>query len=102
MADGGGSRPISQDQGPDPPALGSPRQGEGLRAFRDPAPRLALPPRRSKRGLLATGRPRCATFSLVIRALCREGGGKMKRAQRHAIGSVRFDKRRKTWNYLWY
>jgi integrase len=26
----------------------------------------------------------------------------MKRAQRHAIGSVRFDKRRKTWNYLWY
>ena len=24
------------------------------------------------------------------------------RAQRHAIGSVRFDKRRKTWNYLWY
>jgi integrase len=26
----------------------------------------------------------------------------MKRAQRHAVGSVRFDKRRKTWNYLWY
>ena len=24
------------------------------------------------------------------------------RAQRHAKGSVRFDKRRKTWNYLWY
>ncbi len=24
------------------------------------------------------------------------------RAQRHAHGSVRFDKRRKTWNYLWY
>ena len=26
----------------------------------------------------------------------------MKRAQRHTIGCVRFDKRRKTWNYLWY
>jgi integrase len=26
----------------------------------------------------------------------------MKRAQRYAVGSVRFDKRRKTWNYLWY
>ena len=24
------------------------------------------------------------------------------RAQRHASGSVRYDKRRKTWNYLWY
>jgi hypothetical protein len=24
------------------------------------------------------------------------------RAQRHKTGSVRFDKRRKTWNYLWY
>jgi len=26
----------------------------------------------------------------------------MRRAQRHAVGSVRLDKRRKTWNYLWY
>ena len=26
----------------------------------------------------------------------------MKRAQRHTVGSVRWDKRRKTWNYLWY
>jgi integrase len=26
----------------------------------------------------------------------------MLRAQRHAHGSVRFDKRRKTWNFLWY
>ena len=26
----------------------------------------------------------------------------MKRAQRHAVGSVRYDKRRGTWNYLWY
>ena len=26
----------------------------------------------------------------------------MKRAQRHNVGCVRFDKRRKTWNYLWY
>ena len=26
----------------------------------------------------------------------------MKRAQRHTTGSVRYDKRRKTWNYLWY
>jgi integrase len=26
----------------------------------------------------------------------------MVRAQRHTHGSVRFDKRRKTWNYLWY
>ena len=26
----------------------------------------------------------------------------MKRVQRHAVGSVRYDKRRKTWNYLWY
>ena len=24
------------------------------------------------------------------------------RVQRHASGSVRYDKRRKTWNYLWY
>src|SRR5215472_14417643 len=24
------------------------------------------------------------------------------RVQRHTIGSVRYDKRRKTWNYLWY
>jgi hypothetical protein len=24
------------------------------------------------------------------------------RVQRHAHGSVRFDKRRRTWNYLWY
>ena len=24
------------------------------------------------------------------------------RVQRHTSGSVRFDKRRKTWNYLWY
>jgi integrase len=26
----------------------------------------------------------------------------MTRARRHAHGTVRFDKRRKTWNYLWY
>jgi integrase len=26
----------------------------------------------------------------------------MKRVQRHASGSVRYDRRRKTWNYLWY
>ena len=26
----------------------------------------------------------------------------MKRVQRHATGSVRYDRRRKTWNYLWY
>ena len=26
----------------------------------------------------------------------------MLRAQRHSTGSVRFDKRRRTWNYLWY
>lgn len=26
----------------------------------------------------------------------------MKRAQRHVVGCVRFDKRRGTWNYLWY
>src|SRR6516165_7956245 len=26
----------------------------------------------------------------------------MKRVQRHKTGSVRFDKRRGTWNYLWY
>ena len=26
----------------------------------------------------------------------------MKRVQRYARGSVRFDRRRKTWNYLWY
>ena len=26
----------------------------------------------------------------------------MLRAQRHAMGSVRFDRRRRTWNYLWY
>ncbi len=26
----------------------------------------------------------------------------MLRAQRHTRGSVRFDRRRKTWNYLWY
>ena len=26
----------------------------------------------------------------------------MKRVQRHAVGSVRYDRRRKTWNYLWY
>jgi len=25
-----------------------------------------------------------------------------QRVQRHVVGSVRFDKRRKTWNYLWY
>ena len=25
-----------------------------------------------------------------------------QRAQRRKVGSVRFDKRRKTWNYLWY
>jgi hypothetical protein len=24
------------------------------------------------------------------------------RVQQHTTGSVRFDKRRKTWNYLWY
>ena len=24
------------------------------------------------------------------------------RVQRHKTGSVRYDKRRKTWNYLWY
>lgn len=24
------------------------------------------------------------------------------RVQRHACGSVRFDRRRRTWNYLWY
>jgi hypothetical protein len=29
-------------------------------------------------------------------------GTAMKRVQRHTTGSVRYDKRRKTWNYLWY
>src|SRR6185437_13049275 len=33
--------------------------------------------------------------------LCLLRGGSM-RVQRHTTGSVRYDKRRKTWNYLWY
>jgi integrase len=37
----------------------------------------------------------------AIRAPCRKDGT-MKRAARHKTGSVVFDKRRKTWNFLWW
>src|SRR5271169_2656417 len=36
----------------------------------------------------------------VIRGLCWRGGS--MRTQRHTVGCVRFDKRRGTWNYLFY
>ena len=87
---------IPQGKSPHPPALGTARQSESVCAIRHQASRLALSASGLGRG--ASGITR-ATIHYAIRAPCRKDGA-MKRAARHKTGSVVFDKRRKTWNFL--
>src|SRR5258708_4853931 len=70
-------------------AVGPSRPRPRAPAVQRPAPCLAIP----------TLRIGCYAYP-VIRWRC--SGGSMLRAQRHTRGSVRFDRRRRTWNYLWY
>jgi hypothetical protein len=92
-----GSQP-SEGQASHSAALGPTGQGESVCAIRHQAPRLALPA--SGLRCCSSGITR-ATIHTAIRAPCGKDGS-MKRAARHKTGSVVFDKRRKTWNFLWW
>src|SRR5271169_6072213 len=78
--------------------MGPPGQSERLCTVRDEAPGLALPAGGFGRGSSGIS---CATIHNAIRAPCGKDGA-MKRAARHKTGSVVFDKRRRTWNFLWW
>src|SRR5580692_6842993 len=98
MADGCRSRPTSEGQIAHLTSMGSPRQGESLCTLGHEAPSLALPADRLRCGPSGITR---ANIQLAIRAPCGKDGS-MKRAARRKTGSVVFDKRRKTWNFLWW
>src|SRR5713101_4782115 len=89
MAHSSGGRRTLEGTTAHPIAVGPSRPRPRTPAVRRPALCLAIP----------TLRIGCYAYP-VIRWRC--SGGSMLRAQRHTHGSVRFDKRRKTWNYLWY
>jgi integrase len=92
----GGTTP--QGEGAHALALGAPRKSEGLCTLGHETPCVAL----STSGLRCRASGICrATIRIAIRAPCRKDGT-MKRAARHKIGSVVFDKRRRTWNFLWW
>src|SRR5208282_5358214 len=98
MAHGCRSRTTPQGQTAHVAALGPAGKSESLCTVRHEAPGLALPAgglRRCPSGILR------ATIHSAIRAPCRKDGA-MKRAARHKTGSVVFDKRRRTWNFLWW
>src|SRR5208283_3373592 len=98
MANGNGSGDLPEDQASHVVAVGATRQDEGFCTVGYKAPRLALPADRLRcrpSGILR------ATIHSAIRAPCGKDGA-MKRAARHKTGSVVFDKRRKTWNFLWW
>src|SRR6266700_8150887 len=89
---------LSARQGANTVALGTPRQSERLCTFRHEAEGVALPLRGLRRRPFGIVR---ATIRSAIRVPCRKDGT-MKRAARFKTGSVVFDKRRKTWNFLWW
>src|SRR5436309_3513942 len=98
MADGDRSRSIPQGQNPHALIVGTPAQSESFCTLRNQTPRMALSP--GGLGCCIHGICR-ATIPIAIRAPCGKDGA-MKRAARHKTGSVVFDKRRKTWNFLWW
>src|SRR5271157_4841017 len=87
---------LPQREGSHDFALGATRQGESLRAHRHETPRLPFFPRRHR----SNGDPQetCDKLGPAVRARKRKEHMKRARLQR---GSVVFDKRRKTWNFLW-
>src|SRR6266851_7055226 len=89
MAYGPRSRPTFEGPTAHAIAVGPSRPSPRAPAVRCKALCLAIPALRIGCYAYPVNRWRCS-------------GGSMLRAQRHTQGSVRFDKRRKTWNYLWY
>jgi integrase len=96
MANGKGSCELPKDQASYIAALGATRQDESFCTLGNKAPRLALPASRLR---CCSSGIRRATIHSAIRAPCGKDGS-MKRAARHKTGSVVFDTRRKTWNFL--
>lgn len=96
VADSNGSRELSQDQTSYTAAVGTAREDESLCIIGDKPTRLAL----SAEGLrrLSPGIHR-ATIPVAVRALGMEDS--LKRAARVKQGSVVFNKRFGTWNFLW-
>src|SRR6201987_2389454 len=62
---------------------------------------MAVQARRTRHGIYCTPITYRDRVDTVIGWLCDEEG-RMKRAQRNARGCVRLDRRRGTWNYLYY
>src|SRR6266480_4309565 len=96
MAHRFGSGRLSACQSANTVALGTARQSERLCTLRHNTESVALPLPGLRRGLAGIVR---ATIRNAIRAPCGKDGA-MKRAARFKTGSVVFDKRRKTWNFL--
>jgi len=96
MVDGNGSSELPEGEASYIAALGATRQVESVCTVGHKTPRLAFPShgfRRCSSGILR------ATIHFAIRVPCGKDGA-MKRAARFKTGSVVFDKRRKTWNFL--
>src|SRR5712691_3797385 len=87
---------IPQREGAYDSALGATTEGERLRAHRHAAPLLAL--LASGSGLNRNPEETCAKLAAAVRARKRKEHMKRARLQQ---GSVVFDKRRRTWNFLW-
>src|SRR5215470_9039755 len=98
MANGIRGSHVPEGQGTYPAALGAAGKSASICSLGNKATSLALP--KDRLGRHAAGIRR-ATMPLAIRAPCGKDGT-MKRAARFKTGSVVFDKRRKTWNYLWW
>src|ERR1700732_1015052 len=96
MADRRRSGTIPRREGSYSSALGATRQSKSLRTQRDATPSLAF----SARRLGSNGDPEetCGKLGAAVRARKRKEHMKRARLQQ---GSVVFDKRRKTWNFLW-
>src|SRR2546425_12669938 len=88
MADCDRGRALPESEAAYFAALGASRQSNGISAIRNRAPRMAVP----------TGRLGCYA-GRAIRAL-RERGT-MKRG-RKKVGRVGFDKRIRTWHFIWW
>jgi integrase len=92
------SRCLSQGAETNRPALGATEENSSVCVVRDQAKGLEIPESRSRRLPFSTTVGRAKLRSAVCARS--ERRRKVKRA-RHQQGSVVFDKRRKTWNFLW-
>ena len=101
MVDGKRSSPLLACQPSNDLVVGAPGPNQGSSTDLHKAFCMAIQARRTGHGICGTPITYRDRVDIVIGWLCDEEG-RMKRAQRNARGCVRLDRRRGTWNYLYY